>query len=218
MNIRTLCGQNRRIFLPLDNRDPCLILTGERRRESTQLCRSIRFATNRGRGRHQPHIFRGNSEPRPHPTQQKRHLCRLAANIAVGLIQNDPAQGTLADLKQRPVLRPQQQIFEHGDIGHQNFRRAFADLRARAQFDPVRFDHSFPFGLGCVTIQKREADPASQTRRPGREALALALDQGVQRIEQDSPHPATGSWIGQDVLQNRNQEALGLARTGACRH
>ena len=73
--------------------------------------------------------------------------------------------------------------------------------------------------LGRFAVVKGVPDPPVRRPRPGRETLALRVDQRVERIEEertDTSEGAAGSCgLPRGCIENRHDDALGLATAGA---
>ena len=88
----------------------------------------------------------------------------------------------------RPILGADQHVFEHGDVGDEQRRRAGA--QPLPVDDLFRRTAAFGFlgGARQVAVVEAIADPSAEWLRPGREPLALALDQRIEGIEHDRLH------------------------------
>ena len=67
-------------------------------------------------------------------------------------------------------------------------------------------------GFRCVAIEQGEAHPPAEPLGPRGEPFTLALDQRVQRIEQNGLDPAAPPRVSQQIVQQRDEKAFGLAR------
>ncbi len=75
--------------------------------------------------------------------------------------------------------------------------------------------------LRRVPVVEAELRLPSQSRRPGRQPLPLAVDQRVQGIEEQCPHAGverTRAARTRKIVQDGDKETLRLSRPGAARH
>ena len=196
--------------------------------------RRVAAVPQRRRGRH-----RGDQTERPGPVpvpdprvvlrpmalqrqaeaaQQHRHVGALRPVVGVELIQHQITQARGAALPQRLVRGTQQQLVEHLVVGQQDVRRVIPqDLPVGDQ--PVLADPGTGLDLlpgvqaGRDTLE--HLVPGDQPGQPGR----LVIRQGVHRVQDQRLHPRPARPpLPQHVVQDRDQERLGLARPGARGH
>jgi hypothetical protein len=201
---RRLSAFGRQIGLPLlagDDLNAILRHAAQVRHEAAQRRRRFLSFADGGGGRSETNVFRGDPERLPHPAQQQRHLCRLRADVAVRLVQHDPAQRALRTLEDRSVLSPHQHVFEHRGVSDEN--------RGWILPQPLAVRHHPAAGpfmgwqrLFEMSVVERVGDPTRQGRNPLAEPLALAVDQSVQRVEDDGLHapPPPGRRLPQEVV------------------
>ena len=72
--------------------------------------------------------------------------------------------------------------------------------------------------LGGLAVVEAESEIGTESVAPGTQTLALAVDQRIQWVEEQRPHPGQCSGpasLSCKVLEDRDEKALGLARAGA---
>lgn len=145
----------------------------------------------------------------------------------MGLVQdNEPPA---LPLEQIEVGRPEQQVLQHGVIGQQQVRRPVPHLLPAEQLvrqsnlpRVERFECRLAVpgavrGLAGVPAEGDVRNLGQQLTEP----LELVVGERVHWIEQQRPHPGaelTAGVFGGERVQNRQQEALGLAGAGAGGH
>jgi hypothetical protein len=170
-----------------------------------------------GRGGDEAHLLGAGAEGVQHPPQQQGQLGRLGAHVAVGLVDDDPAQPALRTVQDRPVLVAHQHVLQHGGVGDQ---RAAAGRCAACGGPAPRRGRLGWQCSGRVAVVEAESQAAPEGSGPGDEPLLLALDERVQRIEKDRANAgqrrtlAPFKLAGQ-IVEDRDQEALRLAGAGA---
>ncbi len=164
------------------------------------------------------------------PAQQHAELLGLGAVVHMGLVQDqEPPVPAVDPLEQVHVRRAEQQILQHGVVGEQQVRRAGAHLLPAEQL--VR--QALPAGVELVEQGSALARPLGgiagvAAERDGGyggqqlpQPLQLVVGQGVHRVEQQRPHAGgeiSGGMLAGQRGQDRQQEALGLARSGTGGH
>ena len=149
--------------------------------------------------------------------QQHRHIGALRAIVGVKLVEDEVLQ-RLCALRPDPRVRlAQQQLVEHLVVRQQDVRRAAAHDRAVG--DQAVRAHPRAFGAELAGEQPGGHAAERGVRRDElREALRLVVGERVHRIEDQRLHPADAARLGaQDVVEDRVEERLGLARPGARR-
>jgi hypothetical protein len=111
--------------------------------------------------------------------------------------------GRLAD--QRPLLRPDQHVFEHHVVGQQNMRRVVQQLLAH-----------FLAGMAGIL---REAHRAERPVRSAKniQRLDLAVDQRIHRIDDQCAYAVARRIVAHDHVKDRNQIGQALPRPSARR-
>ena len=137
----------------------------------------------------------------------------------MGFVEHDPFQLAPRGVDDWPVFCANQHVFEHGDVGDKQRRRA------GAQPLPVddRFRRAAAFGFlrEALQIPVVEAVPNSSAEglRPGGEAFALPLYQRVEGIEHDRLHAferlALPLRLRDQITQDRKEKAFGLSGPSA---
>ena len=161
-----------------------------------------------------------------HAAQQQRYFRRRRSDIAVRLVDHDPAQQALRGLKDRLILAPDRHIFEHRRVGDEDRRRVAPERRTITDL----------FGRPCLVgvavtlalvehqpVEQREANVAGKGRCPTLQPLFLTRDQSVERVQHERPHarktPAARRFrsidLAREIVEHRNQEAFRFARAGA---
>ena len=164
------------------------------------------------------------------PAQQHRDLGAIGAVVDVGLVERDepPVRAGVA-VEEGRVGGPEQQVFEHREVGHEDVRRPLAHLLAAEQFvgQPGHArEQSVVDVLRLAPRLLRVADVAAERdlgvggeERP--EPAHLVVRERVHRVEQQRPYTrlaegARGGFLEQ-ALDRGEQDALGLARAGPSR-
>ena len=164
------------------------------------------------------------------PAQEHRDLGAIGAVVDVGLVERDelPVRPGVA-VEEGRVGGPEEQVFEHREVGHEDVRRALAHLLAAEQFvgqpghareqgvvDVLRLA---PRLLRVAHVAAERDLRVGGEERP--EPAHLVVRERVHRVEQQRPDTrlaegARGGFL-QQALDRGEQDALGLARAGPCR-
>jgi hypothetical protein len=154
-------------------------------------------------------------ERHPQAAQQHGDVGALRAVVGVELIEDEVLQAARALRPQRGVLGAQQQLVEHLVVGEQHVGRLAADDGAvgdEAVLGDLR-------ALRAVLPGVERSRHAGELRLPGEqrgEAAGLVVGERVHRVKHERLQPPHALALGaQDVVEDRQQERLGLARTGA---
>ncbi len=158
----------------------------------------------------------------PQPPEQHGHVGALGPVVGVELVQDDVLERVGAQPPQLLVVVAQQELIEHLVVGEQ-------DVRWRLAKDGSRGDQAVRSHLRALRDLLAGVEPggnASQRVRPvcgvGDEpgqAQRLIVRQRVHRIEDQRLHPGLRklgvAFDAQHVIEDREEETLGLARTRA---
>jgi hypothetical protein len=133
----------------------------------------------------------------------------------VRLVEDNPAQAPLRRLEYWRIGWSQEKIFEHRNICYEDRGWAPANISSALQLDIRGSLAGSARSLGRVAVEEREPDLPTKSLGPSSKPLALALDQRVERIEQNCAYPSAMNRLAKDVVEDGDQKALGLPRTGA---
>ena len=165
------------------------------------------------------------------PAQQHGDLDARRAVVDVGLVQHDeaPEPPRLA-VEELTILGPEQQVLQHGVVGDEDVGRRLTHPLAADQLigqeglvGELLTDEGFSAGLLLFGLARvaAKSNGGVMGQVPA-EALQLVVGQGVHGIEEQRPHARLSQQarlaLAQQVIEDGDQESLGLATAGAGGH
>ena len=157
------------------------------------------------------------------PAKKKTNIRGESAAVKVDFVEHECPQGRPEKWR---VLGPAKHVLQHGVVCDEDVRRVGASVLTRAnaacrricirQRRPVVLAAVFR-RLRCEVHERDRARPFGLVFKPRTEALDLIVNERIHRVEKDGPNSTFLRLprVAEQVVENREQELLGLARTGA---
>ena len=132
-------------------------------------------------------------------------------------VEHDPAELPTGLPKDRSILGPHEHVFQHRRVGDQHGGRPVPE-----SFPGYLLCPRSPLVLGRrllrgLSVVEAEPDVVPEAVAPSPQAVSLAVDERIQRIQEQCAHAGQVTSVcpfpGQ-ILKDRHEEALGLP--GAC--
>ena len=155
------------------------------RHELRQRRAGLPSIANGGRGRNEAHLIRRHTEGVQYTTHQQGDLRGLRADVGMRLIQHDPPQLALGCLQDGAIVRPNQQVLEHGRVGDQNRRGLTSQQRTTPDFLWMLVLYTCRYFVGGIAVIETESYSSIKARGPGPQPFTLAVDQRVERVEKE---------------------------------
>ena len=175
----------------------------------------------RGGGADAEQVAGGGLEPGLEPADQQGEVGALGAVEGVEFVDHQVAQGARAVvLPQHPVPWADQQVVEHLVVGEQDVGRIAAHRVLGG--DDARGAHGVRAGGAALALADVETDPNPVAQAGAGvdgfgEAAGLVAAEGVHRVDHQrlDAAPASGLVLAPAVVEQRVEEAFGLAGAGA---
>lgn len=157
-------------------------------------------------------------ERKPEPAQQHRDVSALRAVVGVEFVEHQVLQRFSRQPPHVGTARVQQHMVEHLVVGEQDVGWRIVH-EGTVGDQPVSRDAGTPAAALLAGVQPgRDRSKCRVTGDQLGEALSLVVGERVHRVEDQRLHSGDAGLLrAQHMIENREQERLGLTRTGAGR-